>query len=226
MPYQAGDNSGPLVQQISISVPALTWVQSTIWGVLQYLTHNYVWNGAEDFTSQQAADLFTAILDTWQVGVITVGQILSFTQDNMEFLDRNPANASTNLLPCDGRSLSTSDYPVLFGLIAYTFGGTGGSFNLPDLRGRTQIGVGQGPGLSNRALGDDPGEETHTLVGSEVPSHTHTVTGAAPNVTTIGPGAPEPTAIPTLAITSSAGGDGAHNNMQPSLALYYYIQVF
>lgn len=225
MPYQAGDQGGPLTRQLTIRVPAITWVQSTIWGILQYLTKPYAWNEAQDFTSDQAAQLFADILATWEVGVVTVGQVLSFTQNNMEYVNRDPTLGSTNLLPCDGRSLATGGYPALFALIGYTFGGSGSNFNLPDLRGRAQIGVGKGSGLSNRNLGDQVGEENHTLVGSEVPSHVHSESGAASTAITIGPGAPAPSAIPVPAITGSSGGDGGHNNMQPSLALYYYIQV-
>lgn len=34
-----------------------------------------------------------------------------------------------------GQSLSTTQYPQLFALIGYTYGGSGGNFNLPDTRG-------------------------------------------------------------------------------------------
>lgn len=225
MPYIPGDNAGPLVQQLTLSVPNLSWVQSTIRGVIAYLTSPFSWNDAQDFTGQQAADLFQAILDTWSVGPMTIGQISWFTQDNMEFVDRDPAGANTNLLPCDGRSLSTSAYPVLFSLIAYAFGGSGSSFNLPDLRGRAPIGVGQGSGLSNWAVGDNPGEETHTLSLGEIPAHSHTESGAASSVAET-PVVPLPSAVAVPSVTGLAGGSGAHNNIQPSLALYAYIQVF
>jgi len=38
--------------------------------------------------------------------------------------------------PCDGSLLSTTAYPNLFAVIGYTFGGSGTSFNVPNLRGQ------------------------------------------------------------------------------------------
>jgi microcystin-dependent protein len=37
---------------------------------------------------------------------------------------------------CEGQSLDTAVYPDLFAVIGYTYGGSGSTFNLPDLRGR------------------------------------------------------------------------------------------
>jgi microcystin-dependent protein len=39
-------------------------------------------------------------------------------------------------LICEGQSLDTAVYPDLFAVIGYTYGGSGSTFNLPDLRGR------------------------------------------------------------------------------------------
>ena len=38
-------------------------------------------------------------------------------------------------IKANGASLSTTTYSKLFGAIGYNFGGSGGSFNVPDLRG-------------------------------------------------------------------------------------------
>jgi hypothetical protein len=38
-------------------------------------------------------------------------------------------------IKCNGASLSTTTYGALFATIGYTFGGSGASFNVPDLRG-------------------------------------------------------------------------------------------
>jgi microcystin-dependent protein len=47
----------------------------------------------------------------------------------------------------------------------------------PDLRGRFVVGSGQGPGLSNRAVGATGGTETVTLTESQLPAHNHTFSG-------------------------------------------------
>jgi microcystin-dependent protein len=80
-------------------------------------------------------------------------------------------------LKCDGRSLSRTEYPDLFNVIGTTFGANdSNTFKLPDLRGRVMGCVGQGGGLTNRALGAVVGAETHTLTTNEIPSHSHTGT--------------------------------------------------
>ena len=79
-------------------------------------------------------------------------------------------------LDCDGRLFTVTVYPDLFSAIGYSFGGVDNSFNLPDMRGRAGVGLGQGAGLTTRALGATGGAETHTLSGAEMPSHRHTGT--------------------------------------------------
>ena len=80
-------------------------------------------------------------------------------------------------LKCDGRSLSRTEYAELFEIIGTSFGSDNSqTFKLPDLRGRVMGAVGQGSGLTNRAMGAAVGTETHTLASNEMPSHTHTGT--------------------------------------------------
>ncbi|MGO4715463.1 phage tail protein [Bradyrhizobium sp. 2TAF24] len=78
-------------------------------------------------------------------------------------------------LACNGQSLSIANYDVLYALIGTTYGGDGvQTFNVPDLRGRVPISQGTGPGgLSPRVLGQVGGQETHTLLDQEMPSHSH-----------------------------------------------------
>jgi microcystin-dependent protein len=64
----------------------------------------------------------------------------------------------------------------LYEAIGDTYGASSNEFNLPDLRGRVVVAVGNGDGLSTRTLGQKDGTETHTLSTSEMPSHAHGVT--------------------------------------------------
>ena len=75
-------------------------------------------HSAADLTQSQAAGDISHLVPS--------GSILTFAG----------SAAPTGWLVCDGASLSTSAYASLFAVIGYTFGGSGGSFNLPDLRGR------------------------------------------------------------------------------------------
>lgn len=78
-------------------------------------------------------------------------------------------------LACDGSAVSRSTYSALFMIIAETYGAGNGSttFNLPDFRGRTSIGAGIGPGLTNRIVAHQYGEEKHALTLGELAAHSH-----------------------------------------------------
>lgn len=75
--------------------------------------------------------------------------------------------------PCDGRVVAIQQYSALYSLLGVTFGGDGmTTFGLPDLRGRSVVGTGSGPGLSPITLGQKAGAETI----NKVVAHTHTAT--------------------------------------------------
>lgn len=88
----------------------------------------------------------------------------------------------------DGASYSTSTYPELFAAIGYTHGGSGGTFKVPDKRGRTSVGAGTGTGLTTRLLGQTFGEESVTLNTSQIPSHSHSVNDSGHNHSINDPG--------------------------------------
>ncbi|MEL6251848.1 MAG: tail fiber protein [Bacteroidota bacterium] len=65
---------------------------------------------------------------------------------------------------CEGQLLAISSYNALFSILGTTYGGDGRtSFGLPDLRGRTPVGAGAGPGLTNRTLGSKFGTENLSI---------------------------------------------------------------
>ena len=77
---------------------------------------------------------------------------------------------------CQGQLLPIAQNQALFSLLGTTYGGDGRtSFALPDLRGRVPVGFGQGPGLSNRVIGEQFGSELVTLNINQMPLHNHTV---------------------------------------------------
>lgn len=90
-------------------------------------------------------------------------------------LDFAGATAPTGFLFCDGSAVSRTTYAALFAVLGTTWGAGDGSttFNVPDLRGRSTIGVGQGSGLTNRVLAAIGGEENHVLSIAELAAHTH-----------------------------------------------------
>jgi microcystin-dependent protein len=158
-------------------------------------------------------------------------------------------------LPCDGQAIERGKYQSLFGVIGNTYGPGDGSttFNLPDLRGRTVIGIGRGDGLADHNLGMKDGEEKHVLTYGEMPIHDHggntdqgnptsyrVVNAASPNsgVYSYANHTPgwasgnvykdkkdvEYTMRCHTHNINPAGGSVAHNNMPPFIALNYIIK--
>jgi microcystin-dependent protein len=80
---------------------------------------------------------------------------------------------------CDGQLLSITSNTALFSLLGTTFGGDGRStFGLPDLRGRSIVGVGTGAGLTPISSGERGGSTSITITTAHMPSHTHSLRGS------------------------------------------------
>lgn len=78
---------------------------------------------------------------------------------------------------CQGQLLPISQNAALFSLLSTVYGGNGQTtFALPDLRGRSPIGAGQGPGLPDYIIGQFAGTPNVTLTLGNLPAHTHTAT--------------------------------------------------
>jgi microcystin-dependent protein len=98
-----------------------------------------------------------------------LGQIITFAG--------NFAIQSTAM--CNGQLLSIAQNQALFAVIGTFYGGDGvTTFGLPNLKSRRMNHQGQGIGLSNYQVGQIAGVEGVTLSINNMPSHTHTITGA------------------------------------------------
>jgi microcystin-dependent protein len=139
---------------------------------------------------------------------------------------------------CDGQLMPISQNTALFSLLGTTYGGNGTSnFALPNLQGCTPMQAGQGPGLTLRDLGETGGEQTVTLLQTEMPAHTHQASGLASAANTATPSnalwaqtrgdlyadAANTTMSPFA--TTIAGGSLPHNNMPPFLGLMFIIAL-
>ena len=84
--------------------------------------------------------------------------------------------APTGWALCDGQLLPISQNTALFSLLGTYYGGDGKStFALPNIQGSAAMHQGQGPGLSQRFLGEQSGEPTVTLLTTEIPIHNHAI---------------------------------------------------
>ncbi|HET7549049.1 MAG TPA: tail fiber protein [Usitatibacter sp.] len=146
--------------------------------------------------------------------------------------------APVGWLFCNGDALPISQYEVLYTLLGTTYGGDGmTTFNLPDLRGRTPIHQGQGPGLSARTMGDSLGSETVSLTAAQMPQHFHPVSASSAKATDPGPSAgmvwgvvengqyanPPANAAMSLNATTASGKSAPHPNMGPFQAVSFII---
>lgn len=144
---------------------------------------------------------------------------------------------------CDGRVLTIEVHEDLFNAIqfAYSTGNFSGqdlSFNIPDMRGRVGVGLGQGANLTTRNLAVIGGAETHTLTVGEMPEHSHTsnatggtnaagllYTNGNNTITTTDNSPTEPNLGATVALSiDNTGSNVPHNIMQPYLVLRYLIK--
>jgi microcystin-dependent protein len=141
---------------------------------------------------------------------------------------------------CEGQLLSINSNQALFSILGTTYGGDGRTtFGLPDLRGRSAIAPGTGPGLPTYRLGHRGGSHENTLNVQQIPPHNHT---AAVQVNTSDAGESNPNnqflgagAVYAEEATSGAklggvqvgntGGGQPLNNQQPYLAINYIIAL-
>ena len=151
--------------------------------------------------------------------------------------------APTGWALCDGQLMPISQNTALFSLLGTTYGGDGKStFALPDLQGSSPMHPGDGQGLSQRFLGEQGGEDSVTLIQSEIPAHAHQFGGcndatgdvqdptgaiwskeAGRSVVFLYHNA-NPNAMNPNAMTI-AGGSLPHNNLQPYLVLNFCIAL-
>jgi microcystin-dependent protein len=187
------------------------------YGCLNLLIYSFNFEPYGTATPEETATVWRAVFDdtSFQTGCRMIGEIIPYA---------GSSSPLSNWLACDGSSLLRADYPDLFVVIGTTYGSADGThFNLPDLRGRAAIAMGTGTGLTPRTIGDSIGEETHQLTTSELAAHSHSEITAVPALGAAIVGVPVPSAVPGISSTGNAGGDAAHNNIQPSLAINYLI---
>jgi microcystin-dependent protein len=163
--------------------------------------------------------------------LIPIGSIIEFS---------GSVAPAVNWVECNGQAISRATYSALFTAIGTTYGTGNGTttFNIPDRRGRVAVGIGADSSTGGRitaatsasiTLGGTFGAETHTLTVNELAAHTHTQTKLELTANVYVGGSlnyyPNPNKLLGTDPTGSTGGDQAHNNVQPSIFMRYYIRA-
>lgn len=136
---------------------------------------------------------------------------------------------------CNGQILPIAQNQALFSLLGTQYGGNGTTtFALPDMRGRTPLGAGNG-----YSQGAAAGAEVVTLTNNTLPAHVHALMGSTAQATRRPPAdalygttsgesiyaAPGGQATLAPQTLGTSGGGQAHNNMQPYLAVNFFIAL-
>jgi microcystin-dependent protein len=154
-------------------------------------------------------------------------------------------------LPCDGSTYNISAFSALFSIVGVEFGGNGTTnFKVPDLRGKSVVGVQPGSGGFS-VPGATGGTELVTLTSDTMPAHNHlmqAVTRSSLAQTSVATATPAANVYLSNAFSvglaqgiiaysntggantplnpqsiSLGGGGIPHNNMSPYLAMTYCI---
>lgn len=146
-----------------------------------------------------------------------------------------------NWAACDGQLLPIAQYSALFSLLGTTYGGNGQTnFALPDMRGRSLVDDGQGPGLQIYDIGEKAGQESVTLTTNEMPAHNHILTAVTTEGNESSPTGNVPANTKTLdkeyssatqnttmknTMVANAGGNQPHENRSPYLVMKCIIAL-
>jgi microcystin-dependent protein len=151
----------------------------------------------------------------------------------------------TGFLECNGASVSTSTYAALFAVIGYTYGGSGASFNVPDLQDRTVVNKSNTKSLAQTGgantvtpTGNISGSTgSTTLTTAQLASHTHTAQLTSAGCVA-GKFAGGDALLVSQGTTQATGGGQSHDHtlsanfvgsstsiLQPYLVLIYIIKT-
>jgi microcystin-dependent protein len=145
--------------------------------------------------------------------------------------------APSGWLFCNGASVSTATYANLFAAIGYTYGGSGGSFNIPNLNGQfIRSWDASGAVDPSRVFGSNQNDayenHTHTATSTDA-GHVHQISGTGPNANGGGGGwlvnpqgflTPTQTGQANITTTVNASTTGGNETRPVNVALYACIK--
>lgn len=195
----------------AVTVPDHEEWRTRLWGALwepcSELAHE---EDTTTVTAEEAAEVFRAIYSSKRrAQVVPIGGTIIW-----------PASVAipAGYFECNGQQLNKNDYPLLWGVIGYTWGGSGDMFNLPNLTDRAPVGSSVA-----HPVGDRYGEGSVTLTVQQIPAHTHSYNKFDSSIGLAGEIPSDGVVAALGGQTGSTGGGGSHNNIPPSAAVRFII---
>lgn len=180
---------------------------SSVGGALAEMSNNWAWEVFGDLTVDETVILCKDIEDSYKDCISMLGSIAHFY-----------GNIPDGYLPANGSAHDETDYPELYSYL----GGTGGTFNTPDLTGVFIFGA-----SGTSPLGDTFGESAVALTVLQLPSHNHAEHTHLPDLDVEQPvGVPMATSgLSVPGFTGARGGGQSHNNMPPAHSVTVAIRA-
>jgi len=203
--FRTGDT--PLIGRVSylVNMPYALWFIAEVADALTSLTNYDNWIQAGAVTIDEATEAASTLLEGFKP---MLGSIFPFAT----------ALTPGNMLLCDGSTYNRVDYPDLYDVLDSAFIIDADTFRVPNMINRVSVGAG-----GDYSVGDTGGEKEHTLTVGEMPSHQHSIDGYVPGLAFAPGELPVFTDVAVPSGTGFTGGGGAHNNMQPYLAVKWGI---
>lgn len=161
----------PLTPQGVPTSPGLTYVN-----IARSLPFQYTFRG-DDFMEFNPAtrDLFENRDRELELSLININGAIPI--GGVTMFGGLVAAIPFNYLPCDGRTLDTTEFADLFNVIGYRYGGSGANFILPDLYNYSAVKTVSSDGTATAGLigmnGFASTGHTHTLTSPQSSGHTH-----------------------------------------------------
>lgn len=217
MPWITPDDEPGTLSCFKIWLPSGVFYEAAANGAILSLAEAENWQQVTGQDVETVADAFgeafddTVIFQACGGGTMEIGMLYHF----------GSATPPSGSLLCDGSSYLVADYPDLYAVIGYVYGGSGLNFNVPNCDERFMFSPG---GIT--PIASSAGARVVTLQVDELPSHRHGVRGYNNiNVNSGGTAGVERGGENVAWYTQNTGSDNPHENMPPYLAIPVMIKA-
>lgn len=211
--FQTGNGTSTSVTNVGLELANNVWLKSALLQALMLMCDENNWETQGDASVEFARDKSNEMYVSVLFGVINsmpAGVSMAW----------HTSVAPSGWLLCDGSVAFVAEYPELFDLWGYKYGGSGTQFAMPDMRNYSPM-VASGGEID---LDATAGAMTHTLTLPQIPAHTHSfdrrITNGAGATFSAFPG--QGTAA-SDGLTDAAGDGAAHNNLHPVFGVHWVV---